>query len=81
LKGIHVSSLSASEYTPELMSEMENGRNVSERTKELYERVNKCLPQLMSSVKRSAEAAVFVPINVLMKSLAINSSTKAFLYA
>lgn len=70
LKGIHVSSLSAAEYTPELVSELESsGRNVSERTKELYEQVNKCLPQLISGVKRSAAAAVFVPINVLMQTL------------
>lgn len=80
LKGIHVSSLSAAEYTPELVSEMECGRIASKRTKDLYERVNTCLPQLMSGVKRGAEAAVFVPINVLMKSL-INPTTKAILYS
>lgn len=82
LKGLHVSSLSSVEYTPEL-SELESGHNISERTKALYEQVNKCLPQLISGVKHSAEVAVFVPINVLMRTLnpMINPITKTILYS
>lgn len=70
LKGIHVSSLSASEYTPELKSDLDcNGRSARERTKELFEQVNNCLPEVITGLNRNAEAAVFVPINVLMKDL------------
>lgn len=80
LKGIHVSSLSATEYTPEL-SELESRNNMGDKTKALYEQVNKCLPQLISKVKQNTKAAVFIPINVLMKTLnlAIKPTTKVIL--
>lgn len=82
LKGIHVSSLSGSKFDPEL-SGFEGCSNNAKRTRKLYRNVNSTFPQIVAGVDRNAEAAVFVPINVLMKTLtpAINPRTKQILYS
>ncbi|KAG0578254.1 hypothetical protein KC19_4G009500 [Ceratodon purpureus] len=82
LKGIHMSSLRAAEYVPEL-SELEPNCKTSDKTKALYEQVNKCSLQLMLQVKCNTEAAVFVPINILMKIInpAVNPTSRAILYS
>ena len=56
-----MSSLSAIEYTLEL-GEFESRHNMGDKTKALYEQVNKCLPQLILGIKYNAKAAIFVPI-------------------
>ncbi|XP_024366523.1 uncharacterized protein [Physcomitrium patens] len=81
LKGIHVSSLNASKYVPE-HTEFQDDKAMADPTKTFFDQVNRSLPQLLSRVQQSTEAAIFIPVNILMKTLvpAIHQTTSPILY-
>jgi hypothetical protein len=86
LKGIHVTTYSATEFCPDMseLDDTENTRqNTLKRTRSVFQKVNTYFPQIIAAVERSAEAAIFLPITVIMKSLtpAMKPSIKAILYS
>ncbi len=81
LKGIHISTLSATGFNSELCS-LDDDEDAVKKTQMLFKKVNSSFPQIVADAQCAAEAAVFVPINILMKSFTavMDPQTKHSLY-